>query len=341
MTIRLKDIADDLGVSIVTVSKVLRGKTDIGEETRRRVLQRMKELDYRPNMLARGLASGRTQTVGLVVPDLVHPFFAEFAKSLASVLRANEYALILASSEEIPELEEQEIRTLVRRGVDVLLLASCRVGLRRASKICDAKIPCLLVDRNFAGTKMPFVGSDDVRAGELATEHLVSIGRKRIAHIGGQNTSPSIDRERGFTNALAMHKLQVLDRYIVRNERIEEGGDTIGFQAMRHLLKLRTRPDAVFCYNDLTAVGAIEAVLQAGLRVPEDVAVIGCGNFRYSAYLRVPLSSIDQNTAELGRLAGEMALVLSIQTGSVPGPVLLQPSLVVRQSTRRPQGRRE
>jgi LacI family transcriptional regulator len=336
MTIRLKDIASDLGVSIVTVSKVLRGKTDIGEETRRRVLQRVKELDYRPNMLARGLASGRTQTVGLVVPDLVHPFFAEFAKSLASVLRTREYALILASSEEIPELEEQEIRTLVRRGVDVLLLASCRVGLRRASRVCDPQIPCLLVDRNFARTKMPFVGSDDVHAGELATEHLVAIGRKRIAHIGGQSTSPSIDREIGFRNVLAIHKLRVLDSYVVRNEKIEEGGDTIGFQAMRQLLDLRTRPDAVFCYNDLTAIGAIEAVLQAGLRVPEDIAVIGCGNFRYSPYLRIPLSSVDQNTAELGRLAGEMALELSLQSGTVPHSVVLKPSLVVRQSTRRP-----
>ena len=335
MAIRQKDIADDLGVSVVTVSKVLRGKTDIGEETRRRVLQRMKELDYRPNMLARGLASGRTQTVGLVVPDLVHPFFAEFAKSLASVLRASEYALILASSEEVPEIEEQEIRTLARRGVDVLLLASCRAGLRRASQVCDANIPCLLVDRNLASTKMPFVGSDDVRAGELATEHLVAIGRKRIAHIGGQSTSTSIDRERGFANTLAMHKLKMPDSYIVRNERIEEGGDVIGFNAMQRLLRLRTRPDAVFCYNDLTAIGTIEAVLQAGLRVPEDVAVIGCGNFRYSAYLRVPLSSIDQSTAELGRLAGEMALELSRQPNSVPRSALLQPSLVVRESSRR------
>lgn len=335
MTIRLKDIADDLGVSVVTVSKVLRGKPDIGDETRRRVLQRMKELDYRPNMLARGLASGRTQTVGLVVPDLVQPFFAEFAKSLASVLRASEYALILASSEEAPEIEEQEIRTLVRRGVDVLLLASCRVGLRRASQVCDAKLPCLLVDRNLVRTKMPFVGSDDVRAGELAAEHLVVIGRKRIAHIGGQNTSPSIDRERGFANALAMHKLKMPDSYILRNEGIEEGGDAIGFQAMRQLLRLRTKPDAVFCYNDLAAIGAIEAVLQAGLCVPEDVAVIGCGNFRYSAYLRVPLSSIDQGTAELGRLAGEMALELTRQPSSVPRSALLQPTLVVRESTQR------
>jgi LacI family transcriptional regulator len=335
MTIRLKDIADDLGVSVVTVSKVLRGKTDIGDETRRRVLQRMKELDYRPNMLARGLASGRTQTVGLIVPDLVHPFFAEFAKSLASMLRASEYALILASSEEVPEIEEQEIRTLALRGVDVLLLASCRVGLRRASQVCDAKVPCLLVDRNLAQTKMSFVGSDDVRAGELATEHLIVIGRKRIAHIGGQGTSPSVDRERGFANTLAKHKLNLPAGYVVRNQRIEEGGDVIGFQAMRQLLKLRSKPDAVFCYNDLTAVGAIEATLQAGLRVPEDVAVIGCGNFRYAGYLRVPLSSIDQSTAELGRLAGEMALELSRQPLSAPHSALLQPSLVVRESTQR------
>ena len=335
MTIRLKDIADDLGVSVVTVSKVLRGKTDIGDETRRRVLQRMKELDYRPNMLARGLASGRTQTVGLIVPDLVHPFFAEFAKSLASVLRASQYALILASSEEVPEIEEQEIRTLALRGVDVLLLASCRVGLRNASQVCDAKIPCLLVDRNLAMTKMPFVGSDDVRAGELATEHLIAIGRKRVAHIGGQETSPSVDRARGYANAISRHKLKVPEGYIVRNSRIEEGGDTIGFQAMQRLLRLRSKPDAVFCYNDLTAVGAIEAVLQAGLRVPEDVAVIGCGNFRYAGYLRVPLSSIDQSTMELGRLAGEMALELSSQPSATPRSALLQPSLVVRASTQR------
>ena len=337
MATRLKDIADDLGVSVVTVSKVLRGKTDIGDETRRRVLKRMKELNYRPNMLARGLASGRTQTVGLVVPDLVHPFFAEFAKSLAAVLRASEYALILASSEETPEIEEQEIRTLALRGVDVLLLASCRVGLRRASQVCDAKIPCLLVDRNLARTKMPFVGSDDVRAGELATEHLIAIGRTRIAHIGGRDTSPSIDRERGFANALEAHRLQMLDGYMIRHERIEEGGDTIGFQAMGQFLELQSRPDAVFCYNDLTAIGAIEAVLEAGLRVPEDVAVIGCGNFRYASYLRVPLSSIDQGTTELGRLAGEMALELSRSPDLARRSVLLQPSLVARESTGRGQ----
>src|SRR6185369_9204010 len=129
MAVRLKDIARDLGVSVVTVSKVLRGNTDIGEETRKRVLKRMKELNYQPNMLARGLASGKTYTVGLVVPDLVHPFFAEFAKALAGVLRKSDRALLMASSEEDPEMEQQEIRTLLARGVDVLLIASCQQKL--------------------------------------------------------------------------------------------------------------------------------------------------------------------------------------------------------------------
>ena len=126
MTVRLKDIAQDLGVSTVTVSKVLRGKPDIGEETRQRVLKRMQELHYQPNLLARGLASGKSNTMGLIVPDLVHPFFADFARSLASVLRAGEHALILASSEEDRAIEAREIQALARRGVDVLLVASCR-----------------------------------------------------------------------------------------------------------------------------------------------------------------------------------------------------------------------
>jgi LacI family transcriptional regulator len=126
MPVRLKDIAADLGVSTMTVSKVLRGNADIGPATRARVLARMRELNYQPNLLARALGSGRSLTIGLVVPDLVHPFFAEFARSLGGVLRQNGYALVLASSEEDPEIERAEIRTLVHRGMDAILVASCQ-----------------------------------------------------------------------------------------------------------------------------------------------------------------------------------------------------------------------
>src|ERR1700722_3608885 len=330
MAVRLKDIARDLGVSVVTVSKVLRGNKDIGEATRRRVLKRMKELNYQPNMMARGLASGQTYTVGLVVPDLVHPFFAEFAKSLGGVLRTSNRALILASSEEDPEVERQEIRTLLNRGVDVLLIASCQANLRNFYELGDARTPYLLFDRNFPHLAAHFVGSDDVQVGELATNHLIAIGRKRIAHIGGKNTSPAFDRLRGYRNALAESRLLVPESYIVVRERMEERGDMVGFQAMQELLRLEPRPDAVFCYNDLTAVGAIEATLQAGLRVPEDIAFIGCANLRYAPYWRVPLSSIDHGTAELGRVAGQFALDLSAKPEQDPRRVLVSSTLVAR-----------
>ncbi len=333
MAVRLKDIARDLGVSVVTVSKVLRGNADIGEETRRRVLKRMKELNYQPNMMARGLASGRTFTVGLVVPDLVHPFFAEFAKALSGVLRPANRALILASSEDDPEIEQKEIRMLLRRGVDVLLIASSQASLRNFYELGDQRTPYLLFDRNFPHLAAHFVGSDDVRVGEMATQHLLDLGRTRIAHIGGKNTSPSLDRLRGFKHAMEEARLPVPEGYVVVRERVEETGDAVGLIAMEELLRLEPRPDAVFCYNDLTAVGAIEAVTRAGLRVPEDVAVIGCGNFRYADYLKAPLSSIDQGTAELGRVAGELALELSANPEKPPTTVLLPPTLVVRRST--------
>jgi LacI family transcriptional regulator len=333
MAVRLKDIARDLGVSVVTVSKVLRGNTDISEATRRRVLKRMKELNYQPNMMARGLASGCTYTVGLVVPDLVHPFFAEFAKSLSGVLRTNSRALILASSEEDPEIERQEIRTLLNRGVDVLLIASCQANLRNFYDLGDTRTPYVLFDRNFPHLAAHFVGSDDVAVGEMATRHLVDIGRKRIAHIGGKNTSPSFDRLRGYRNALIQFGLPASDDYVVVRERVEEAGDSAGFQAMQELLKLKQRPDAVFCYNDLTALGAIDATLQSGLRIPEDIAFIGCGNLRYANYLKVPLSSMDHGTIELGRLAGEFALSLSDDPEQAPKCMLAPSTLVVREST--------
>jgi len=333
LAVRLKDIARDLGLSTVTVSKVLRGNKDIGEKTRARVLKRMQEVNYKPNMLARGLASGRTYTMGLVVPDLVHPFFAEFAKSIAGVLRKSHIALLLVSSEEDPELEQQEIRTLLRRGVDVLLIASSQARLSNFYELGEERTPYLLVDRNFPYLSAHFVGSDDYKIGCIATEHLIAIGRKRIAHIGGRAMSPSLERLRGYRDTLLANRMEVRDDLIVTRERVEETGDLAGREAMMSLLKLRKRPDAVFCYNDLTAIGAMEAVREAGLRIPEDVAFVGCGNLRYAKYLRTALTSVDQQPEVLGIRAGELALELFSKPDTQVKTVLLEPRLIVRESS--------
>ncbi len=333
MAVRLKDIAQDLGLSTVTVSKVLRGNKEISEKTRARVLKRMQDLNYRPNMLARGLASGRTYTMGLVVPDLVHPFFAEFAKSIAGVLRGSHMALLLASSEEDSQLEQQEIRTLLLRGVDVLLIASSQTRLGNFYELGEERTPYLLVDRNFPYLSAHFVGSDDYKIGCMATKHLISIGKKTIAHIGGGGTSPSRERLRGYRDTLQEHRVDTSETLIVTRDRFEESGDLAGYGAMQDLLNLPKPPDAVFCYNDLSAIGAMEAARDAGLRIPTDLAFVGAGNLRYAKYLRTPLTSIDQQPDVLGLRAGELALKLAEQPDLPPKSILLEPRLIVREST--------
>src|SRR6478672_9252247 len=183
MSIRMKDIARELGVSVITISKVLRNHPDIGDETRERVLARIKELDYRPNMAARSLVTGRTYLIGLIVPSLLHPFFAEIAKALSETLRQQGYYLIISSSEEDPELEMQEIRHLLERRLDTLIIASCHTSVELFRKIEKDGMPYILIDRSFQGHPANFVGVDDEAAGMLATEHLIDINCKRIAHI--------------------------------------------------------------------------------------------------------------------------------------------------------------
>ena len=333
MAVRLKDIARDLGVSTVTVSKVLRGSSDIGDATRARVLQRMKELKYQPNMLAQALASGQSFAVGLVVPDLVHPFFAELAKSLGETLRKSGFALMLASSEEDPEIERNEIRTMLNRGMDTIVVASCQPYTMTRPFLGSKNTPVVLLDRRLRSLKANFIGCNDVMAGEMATQHLMTTGRRRIAHIAGTSNSPSIDRLHGYQKALATAGVRVPKNYVVTRERVEEAGDLAGYQAMQELLACRVRPDAVFCYNDLTAIGAMQAAMDAGVSIPGEIAFVGCGNLRYARYLKVPLTSLDQATARMGAMAGELAIGLA-RTPHQPTQVkLLEPTLMVRASS--------
>jgi LacI family transcriptional regulator len=333
MPIRLKDIAHDLGISVITASKALRGAKDISEETRQRVLKRMAELNYRPNMMARGLASGKTFNVGLVVPDLLHPFCAEFAKSLNGVLRCQNFGIVVASSEEDPEIEQQEISRVLARGVDALLIASRQLTLQGFYGIEDQRTPLVLIDRDFPQMRANFVGTDDLLVGQLATNHLWQIGKRRIAHIAGPELSPGIDRLQGYEAVLQKKHLTAPPSYVIRNLKVEEVGETAGYEGMKKLLKLKSRPDAVFCYNDLTAIGAMHATLAAGLTIPGDIAFVGCGNVRYSDYLRIPLSSIDQSTNLLGKHAGDLALELIQKKSSTPRKIRVEPSLIVRASS--------
>jgi LacI family transcriptional regulator len=332
MAIRLKDIARELGVSVITVSKALRGKADISEATRQRILRRMKELDYQPNMTARSLATGQSFIVGLIVPDLLNPFFTEFAKSLSGALRQRSYALILASSENKAEIEQAEIRMMLARGVDALLLASCQSSLQGFFSVHDLDTPLVLVDRPFPQLRVNFVGTDDYAGGRLATEHLIHLKRKRLAYIGSPDLSPAADRYRGFRHALRDHDIELREDLVLSNSR-EEPADKAGYDMMMALLKRRSRPNGVFCHNDVVAIGAMRAAQDAGLTIPGDIAFVGFDNVNYSKYLPIPLTSVDQSTAALGEAAAQLALAMVDKKLDQPRNILLAPTLVVRQST--------
>jgi len=336
MAVTMKDIARDLGVSVVTVSKVLRSHSDISAQTRKRVLQRMKELNYQPNPAARTLVTGRTNLIGLIVPDLVHPFFAEVAKGISSRLRSQHYSLVIASSEDDANLERSEIDQMLARRVDVLILASTQSNSDTVRKIQELRLPYILLDRKLAGVSANFVGIDDVMAGTLATDHLMEIGCQTIAHIGGSDVSTAVDRERGYSGALARRGMSLPADYIVKYGRGDDSGDVAGYNGMKRLLQLNPRPDGVFCLNDPVAMGAMRAIVEVGLRIPADIAIVGCGNVHYDDLLVVPLTSIDQDSHNLGVSTAKLAMSIIRRKAKFSPKSLIMPArLVVRASSRR------
>ena len=247
--------------------------------------------------------------------------------------------MIISSSEEDPELEAREIRQMVARQLDALVIASCGNETEAFERMNRQGQPYVLIDRGVPGLVANFVGIDDEAAGRIATEHLVDQGCRTIAHIRGKNNSTGIRRFEGYKQALQRRGVNYSDANVVERPTVDIDSTRHGAEAMRFLLKQRSRPDGVFCYNDPLAIGAMTAILEAGLRIPEDIAIIGCGNLHYDSALRVPLSSVDQHSQMIGEHAAKILLnMIESKVRPRPGSVILDPSLVVRSSTlRRPQ----
>ncbi|MPZ16909.1 MAG: substrate-binding domain-containing protein [Luteitalea sp.] len=342
MAVRLKDIADELQLSVVTVSKVLQNYRDVNAETRRRVLQKAQELGYRPNYVARSLVKQRSATIGMVLPHLRHTFFQEVYQAIAAKASPKGYSLLIALSQEDPDQEAREIDHMISRQVEGLILASTQpyTAGEFLEPLEKRNLPLLLLDREFAGYEAHFVGTDDGELGRLATAHLIEQGCTRIAHLRGPDVSTAIVRVEGYRAELAAHKLTRHPHYVAGGT----GDDEAGYWAMKSLLKAKPPPDGVFCYNDPVAAGAMKAVLDSQLRVPEDVAIVGAGNMHYSDLFRVPLTTVDQRSAEVGAQAADLILALA-ERGSTalatdarrrrPTRVLVKPTMVIRESSRR------
>jgi LacI family transcriptional regulator len=301
----MKRIAAELGVSITTVSKVLNNHADIGPATRARVLARVEELGYRPNAVARSLSLRRSHTLGVVIPDLMHSFFVEVVAGLESVASARGYGLLLCSSTENPRKERSELEMLRSRQVDGIVIASVH-GSHNAEMLqqfAASGAALVMIDRDdHPNVQCHRVLTDDERVGRIATEHLLALGHRAIAHIAGPPITHARRREAGYLAALGDAGIHP------RSEWVARGGfmDGDGYQAMRALLALDPPIDAVFAANDPAAIGAMQAIWEAGLSVPDDIAVVGAGDIAHGDLLRVPLTTVGWAKEELGRRAAEL-----------------------------------
>ncbi len=334
MPVRMKDIALDLGVSLMTVSKALRNHSDISQKTRDRVLKRMRELNYQPDWIARSMVTRRTYLVGLILPDLMHPFFAEVANGVARKLSPLGYHAVILNTQENGEMERRHVEILLTRKVDGLMIASAQRNgqLELFETLRHRKVPYVLIDRLVNHVEANFVGTNGEELGAMATAHLIDQGCRRIAHIRGPQNATGTSRLKGYRRAMSSRGIPLRADYVASGQYFEN----TGYEAMCQLLKLSPRPDGVFCYNDPVAGGAVKAILEAGLRVPEDIAIIGAGNVHYSDLLRVPLSTIDQSSSTIGEAAAELLCAsMEAKTPAETKHIFIPLRLVVRDSSRR------
>jgi|SRR5688500_3055181 len=331
----MKRIAGELGVSITTVSKVLNNHDDISPATRARVLAKVAELGYRPNAVARSLTLRRTHTLGIVIPDLMHSFFVEIVAGIEQVASEKGYGLLLCCSGENPAKERSELQMLHGRQVDGIVWAPAP-GTGNGELLREFRaqgIGLVMIDRDdYPSVPCHRVLTDDERAGVLATEHLLETGRRAIAHLAGPRLTHARRREKGWRDALRAAGIPIAPEWLVPAGFMEADG----YRAMKQLLATGPRIDAVFAANDPAAIGAMKAIWEAGLTVPDDIAVVGVGNITFGDMLRVPLTTISWSRTEVGREAATLLLNRLDDQGAedeAPRRVIIPPRLIVRESS--------
>lgn len=334
MATTLADLAEALAVSKMTVSRAINNDPAVHPETRARVLELAERMNYRPNHHARALATNRSHLLGLVVPDLMHSYFAEIAKAIEAEARAAQYEVVICNTEENGESELREVEAL-RHRTDGLIIASAVAPEHVASyrRMLREGTHLALIDRRLEKLRCPMVIADNVEVGRMATEHLIRLGHRRIGHLRGADVMVARDRLKGYREALSAHGLPDQPSLVHDCGFFENSG----YDAMKAWVKKGKLPSAIFAGNDPAAVGAIRALLEAGVRVPKDVAIVGAGNIHYGDLLSVPLTTITWNKTEMGRVSARC--LLSQLSGSssrahqaAATTVILPPELVIRKS---------
>ncbi len=332
----LKYIAGRMGLSVTTVSRVLNGQARqyrISEKTVSAVRQLAAEVNFSPNRVARGLRLNRTESIGVVIPDVSNPFFAGIVRQIALGARRCHYSVIVCDSQETEELEIESLDLLRGRGVEGIVLCPVGRSAEHLLRFEEGDLPIVLADRYFPGLRLPYVVSDNLSGAREATEHLIRNGHRRIACLQGlAGTSPNEDRLHGYSEALKAHRIPLDETLIVG----DSFGEQNGYIAAKLLLKAANPFTAILAFSNLISLGAIRALSEEGLRIPGDISLVSFDDQPYSAYLAAPMTTISQSSSEMGQIAVKLLFDrIHWPERVVRGGILLPTSLVERGSVRK------
>jgi len=332
MNATIKDVAELAGVHPSTVSRVINDDPRISEKTKEKVLLIIKKLGYTPNAIARGLKTKRTYTLGMLIPDITNPFFAEIARGVEDAANKNNYNVILCNTDDKLKKERTYLQILRGKRVDGLILGTAHVKDKSILELERKKFPYLLVSRNIEGLDKNCIIVDDVEGGMMATEYLIKLGYHRIAHITGPlKTRSALNRLEGYKLALKKYEIEY------REELVEEGDFRIkgGYQAMKKFFKLLEPPKAIFAANDLLALGAMQAIQKKNFHIPGDFSVVGFNDIKLASFVYPPLTTIRQPMLEMGALAVKMLLKIIEEGEFNQRKILLKSKLIIRESCKK------
>lgn len=333
--VTIKDVAQVAGVSPSTVSRALNDSPLVREETKARIRQIAAALGYERNELARGLVKGSSGVLGLLVPDITNPFFAEITKGVEEVAHQRGFGVVLCTTEGEPAREEAYLRVLRRKRVDGLIIASVTLDDPYLQELQRFQIPFVLVSRLAEKAEAPYVVVDDRKGGRLAVEHLVDLGHKNVGFIGGPaNVHSSRDRMEAYRAVLEERDLPFRRKWAVFASFTQQAGFTVG----KRILSQKDRPTAIFAANDLIALGVMQAVEALGLQIPEDLSLVGYNNIAYAALPRIQLTTVAQPMKRMGKIAAKFVLDVLEGKRETPLSLRLAPTLVIRRTTAPPKG---
>ncbi|HEX6444152.1 MAG TPA: LacI family DNA-binding transcriptional regulator [Streptosporangiales bacterium] len=329
MTTTIRDVAARADVSPATVSRVLNGRVEVRADLRERVLAAVAEMGYRPNGPARSLRTRATTVFGIIITDVQNPFFTSMVRGIEDTAQRAGYSVVLANSDEDPEKEQRYLEVAAAEQMAGVVLAPAQSNSRRLETLLDRGMPVVTVDRRLRGAPVDSVTVNNHKAAHDATTHLIERGRRRIAIIAGLlKTTTGSRRLAGYKAALKEAGLPVDDELVVPADFRLEGG----YAATKDLLG-RARPDALFASNNLMTIGALQALSEAGVAIPDDVAVVGFDDISWATALRPPLTAVKQPTYEIGCRAAELLLDRVAGDDAPPRHLVLPAELVVRGST--------